>query len=283
MTRVIRVLLVSAALLGLTPPAFAGQQAVSPAVKSTHELVLTDGSRMYGHVVSETATEVEFRLMSGALVTAARERIVILRPVLGRVIKGEFRREDPNNTRLLFAPTGRALPKGHAYLGVYEVSMPFVQVGLTDRISIGGGTPLIVGFDESHRPFWVTPKVQVLSRGGVHVAAGLFHGFNLDGDSLGVAYGVVTRDGESGSATVGAGIGYTSDGSRGGVVMAGADAPLRRNMKLVTENYLWNSGGIASAGVRFFGDNLSADLALGIVMTSDGAFGAPIVNFVYRF
>ena len=128
--------------------------------------------------------------------------------------------------------------------GVLQRAVPFVQVGITDRISIGGGTPLLFGLgDESHRPYWITPKVKLLSHGGAHVSAGMFQGFSVKGDGLGVAYAVVTKDVESGSVTAGAGMGYTSDGERGPVVMVGADAPVRRNMKLVTENYVFRSGG----------------------------------------
>lgn len=276
-------LLTVLALLAAPAFALAQESPRPPALTSTHELVLTDGSRIYGEVVSETAAEIHFRTTAGAVITAPRDRVAALKPVVGRVVRGEFRREDPNNTRLLFAPTGRSLRRGEVYLGVYEVSMPFVQVGITDRISFGGGTPLVFGFDESQRPFWITPKVQVFSGDRLHVAAGVFHGFSVSGDGLGIAYGVVTRDGDTGSVSLGAGMGYTSEGNRGGVFMVGADAPLRRNMKLITENYLWKSGGVGSLGVRFFGDNLSADLAVGIVFTDDGIFGAPVVNFVYHF
>ncbi len=38
-------------------------------------------------------------------------------------------------------------------MGVYEIFLPFVQYGITDRISIGGG---------GDTPVWVTPKVQVI-------------------------------------------------------------------------------------------------------------------------
>jgi hypothetical protein len=54
------------------------------------------------------------------------------------------------------------LARGQTYLGVYEFLMPFVQIGVTDRVSIGGGTPLLFGFDDGDRPFWITPKVQIV-------------------------------------------------------------------------------------------------------------------------
>jgi hypothetical protein len=55
-------------------------------------------------------------------------------------------------------------------------------------------------------------------------------------------------------------------------------------MKLMTENYVWKNGnGVSSAGVRFFGDRLSADLAIAVPIGADGLFAFPVVNFVYVF
>jgi hypothetical protein len=273
------------ALVLVASPARAGQEGASAQRLTVQELVLVDGSRFYGTIESQSADQVVFRTTAGVIVEAPMGRIKSIEAVAGRIVGEEFRREDPNNTRLLFGPTGKALRRGEVYLGVYEFVMPFVQVGITDRISIGGGTPLIVGFDESERPFWVTPKVLMLSRGGTHVSAGMFHGFNPEGDGFGIAYGVVTQDVGAGAVTAGAGMGYTSEGDRGPVVMAGGEAPMRRNMKFVSENYVWRSGGVGSAGVRFFGESLSADVGLALFFTSDEGFvfGAPVVNFAYRF
>jgi hypothetical protein len=250
--------------------------------RTVHELLLNDGSRIYGEIEAETDTEIVFRTTAGATVHAPRSHVVSLKAVAGRMVEGEFRRDDPNSTRLLFGPTGRAIPRGQVYLGVYEALVPFVQVGVTDRFSIGGGTPLIFDFSDWDRLYWITPKLQVYSAGGTHAAVGLFHGF-AGGDSAGIAYGVVTRETSGGAFTVGAGMGYTSDGGRGGVLMIGGEAPARRNIKWVTENYLWKSTAVTSGGCRFFGEHLSADLAVAVAFTDDGPFAFPVVNFVYRF
>jgi hypothetical protein len=270
-------------LMGVTGTADAQHRTGSPYLHAMQELVLTDGSHVYGTVESESNTEVVFRTTVGALVTAPRAQIVTIRPVVGRFVDGEFRRDDPNNTRLLFGPTGRSLRQGEVYLGVYEALMPFVQVGITDRLSIGAGTPLIFNVEDWERLYWVTPKAQVFSGNGTHIAIGVFHGASGN-DHAGIAYGVVTRELRSGAFTVGAGLGYTSDGKRGGVVMIGGEAPVRRNIKWVTENYVWNSTVVSSGGFRFFGERLSADLALGFVITGDDpVIPFPVVNFVYRF
>ena len=251
----------------------------------THELRLSDGSRVFGCITAESDTEVEFETIAGVKLLARRDQIVSLRKVEGRLHKGEFQLADPNNTRLFYGPTGRSLPRGQVYLGMYELVMPFVQVGVTDKFSIGGGTPLIFGLDEDfgRRPYWVTPKLQVFNGGKTQVSVGLFQGFGGD-DSAGVAYGVATRGGAEGSITAGAGVAYNSNGDRTAVVMIGGDRPISRYTKFVTESYMWQSGhGLASAGVRFFGERISADLAMVMPIGADDWFVLPMINFAYRF
>ena len=287
MNRLIAVSLLFVVFVAAPVPARA--QAAQPAGTvrevTLYELVLRDGSRMYGSVERQDAAEVVFRTQAGAIVTARTDEISSLTLVTGSVQNGEFLRADPNATRLFFAPTGRSLKKGQVYLGVYEFVMPFVQVGVTDRISIGGGTPLVFGIDEWDRPFWVTPKVKLFDSSNTQVAVGVLHAFDRDGDGGGVGYVVGSRGGDDKSLTIGAGLAYgTNGGGRSGLVMLGGEARVRRNLKLITENYLWKDGnGVASAGVRFFGDRLSADLALGFPIGSDEFFAFPIVNFVYVF
>lgn len=248
-----------------------------------YELVLRDGSRLYGTIEREDANEVVFRTQASATVTAKRADIETLEKVTGTLADGEFMPPDPNATRLFFAPTGRSLPRGQAYLGVYEFLMPFVQVGVTDRFSVGGGTPLVFGMDGGDRPFWITPKLQILKTSSTDVAVGVFHVFDVGGDSGGVAYAVSTSGSARGSFTIGGGMAYGEGSARSGVIMVGAERQVRRNLKVITENYGWRGSGVASAGVRFFGERLSADLALAIPLGVDEFYAFPIVNFVYRF
>jgi hypothetical protein len=249
-----------------------------------YELVLRDGSRLYGTIEREDSGEVVFKTQAGASVTARRSDIDTLRKVTGTLSDGEFMPPDPNATRLFFAPTGRSLQRGQTYLGVYEFVMPFVQVGVTDRFSIGGGTPLVFGLDEGERPFWITPKLQIARTSSTEVAVGVLQAFNAGGDGGGVAYVVGTSGTSRGSFTLGGGLGYGNDGGRSGIVMLGGERQVRRNLKLMSENSLWKDGnGVASAGVRFFGERLSADLAIGFPIGADEFFAFPIVNFVYLF
>jgi hypothetical protein len=245
--------------------------------------VLKDGSRMYGTVERETPQEVVFRTQAGATVTTRRDEIASLRIVKGRIEDGEFVRPDLHRTRLFFAPTGRSLAKGQVSVGVFEFLAPFVQIGVTDRFSVGGGTPLVFGIDEWDRPFWFTPKFQVVNHARVQASVGVLHEFDIDGDGGGIAYGVSTFGSSDNAVTAGAGLGYSGD-SRTGVVMIGGERRVRRNIKLLTENYIWKNGeGIVSGGIRFLGERLSADLALAMPVGIGDSIAFPVVNFVYVF
>ena len=250
--------------------------------REMHELVLKDGSRLFGRIERETDQEVVFTTQSGATITARRDEIVSLQVVKGRLIRGEFVRSDTHRSRLFFAPTGRSLERGQVSVGVFEFIAPFIQVGVTENFSIGGGTPLVFGIEDFDRPFWITPKYRVVNAEKVQAAVGVLHVFDTsEGDSAGIAYGVGTFGTSDNALTVGGGVAYSGD-SRGGIVMVGGERRVHRNMKLITENYVWqDGGGILSGGVRFMGERLSADLAL--AMPIDEGFVFPVVTFVYVF
>ena len=248
----------------------------------TYELKLRDGSRIYGAIERQTEEQIEFRTITGSLITARPADVLQLKEVRGRLVEGEFLPDDPNQTRLFFAPTGRSLPKGAVSFGTYEFIMPFVQVGVTDRFSIGGGTPLLFGFDESERPFWITPKFQVVNSGKVTAAVGSLH-LLASGHMAGIGYGVVTVTEPAGSLSVGAGLAFEDGGGKSAVVMVGADRRVRRNLKLLTENYVFKGGGLLSGGVRFIGDRLSADVGLVAPLGVEGFIVFPVANFVYNF
>lgn len=278
-TNAVLTLVLAAAVALAAPPSAAAQTGAKPV---TYELVLRDGSRVFGTVVNETDAVVTFRTVTGVELTAPRADIVTLEKAEGRFVRGEFQRADPNVTRLLFGPTARALPRGRVYLSAYQALMPTVQGGVTDRFSFGAGTPLMFGGGEDWRPFWVTPKLQLVHHPKADVAVGAIHVMNLDGESAGIAYTVMTTGSEAGSITGGLGLAYGGDG-RAILAMVGGDRPLRRNIKFITENYVGSSFGLLSAGIRFYGERLSADLGIAMPIGDELFLAVPIVNFVYLF
>src|SRR4051794_40050121 len=53
-------------------------------------------------------------------------------------------RADSNATRLLLGPTARSLRRGEAYFDLFSLTIPFAQVGLADRFSVGIGAPVLI-------------------------------------------------------------------------------------------------------------------------------------------
>lgn len=293
--------LVIIAMLFAAPAASTGQVtpvAVEiPAAGVTQDLLLKDGTRLIGRVESIGDAGFTFRTLSGLEMKLNTASVQSLRVFTGRIVKGEVWESDPNTTRLFFGPTGRSLKRGEAYFGVYEVFMPFVQVGVTDRISIGGGTPLVFG--DIERPFWITPKVQLFSNARTSASVGVIQFFNFD--NAGIAYGVVTHGGEDGAVTIGGGYAYAREERYAGepyppdpyrdetdahgspVLMIGAERRMSKRTKFVTENYFFQRGGITSLGVRFFGEKLSADFAMMIPLNTEDFYAFPMINIVRKF
>lgn len=275
-------------LLAAQPVRLAAQPPAPPAIAvadegTTQEVRLRDGTVAVGRVTAVEGDRITFVTRGGATLTIAPADVVSLTVVTGHDQGGEFWKDDPNPSRLFFGPTARPLKAGDVYLGVYEVFMPFVQVGVTDRFSIGAGTPLIFG-DGSGRPFWLTPKMTLVARPRTQVAVGAMHIANIDGDSLGIAYGVVTQGSRDSAVSVGVGVAYSRfEDTSPPVLMLGGEHRVHRNLKLVTENYVFDGGGIASAGVRFMSGRLSADLGLASPLGVDEFFVFPMVNFVWAF
>jgi hypothetical protein len=190
----------------------------------------------------------------------------------------------PNATRLFYGPTARTLPQGQGYVCVYELILPFVQYGVTDRISIGGGTPLWFGFDKGSRPFYITPKVQLVNTGRTQVAVGAMHAF-VDGfDGGGVAYGVVTRGDNDKSITASTGVFYADGAAHGVIVSVGGERRITDRIRFITENAITQTGhGMISGGTRFMGRHWSADVGLWTPLGVDLVRPFILANFAYAF
>lgn len=245
---------------------------------------LRNGGSLFGHVI-ETGDRVRL-VVDGDTVELPASQVERVRRVRGRMVDGRFMRADANETRLFFGPTGRTLPAGDVYLGVFELYLPFLAVGVTDRITLAGGAPLIF-VDDMPLIVYLAPKIQLIRAGRVTGSVGSLSFFIPDEGNAGLVYGVVTSESAdgAGSLTAGAGWGYADgDVEDSPVLMVGGDARVSRGLKLMTENYFIpevEDGALFAFGVRFLGERLSADLGLAVPAGFEVAL--PLVNFVYSF
>ncbi len=254
---------------------------------SLYTIRLTDGSVLYGRIVEETASAVSVLTQAGVTVRLERAQIESITPMAGRVVDGRVWPEDPNQTRLFFGPTGRAVGAGRGYLGVYEVFFPFLTYGVTQNFSISAGTPII---PEVIGKYWYfAPKLTVHQTERTAIAAGVL-AVAVEDETAGIVYGAGTFGPSDRAVTAGVGWGF-SDGDlhNQAVLMVGGEWRTGRSTKFISENYLipgadGGEGGILSGGMRFFGERLSADLGAAFLLGDcSGACWLPLVNFVYSF
>jgi hypothetical protein len=279
----------------LAGPPLAAQTAAPAAADTIYEVRLADGSTLYARVLVADEERITFETSGGARLEVSRAQLRTMEPARGRFVDGRFWREDPNKTRLFFAPTGRSLRAGEGYFGVYELFIPFLSYGITDQITLSGGSPVYVGMFGVTPPFYLAPKVQVVSDPRAQLSLGalaifLPRSWDWDGDrtrSLGIAYGVGTLGDLDNAATAGIGWGF-ADGefSSRPVVMFGGEVRTGRPTKFITENWFMpgEDGIVLSGGLRFFGERLSADAGLlGFIGSGESGCCLPLVNFLYHF
>jgi len=256
------------------------------------EVRLVDGTRFVGQVISRTEEELTLRTPGGTTLTLATREIREITLARGRIVDGQFRPDDPNQTRLLFAPTARPLPRGDAYISSYLLFFPFAGIAVTDRLTLAGGTPILPG--AMGEVFYLAPKYTFVHRPGTDLAAGAIAFFatrDLDEGSLGIVYGMGTFGDPDRAITAGAGWGFSLGGRSSRVesdpvFLIGGELRMSDRTKFVTENWIASgsdTAGLLSGGVRFFGDRLSADLGLGAGFDGSSGFCClPLVNFVYN-
>jgi hypothetical protein len=260
-------------------------------------LELKDGSSLIGHLLWEDETIINIKTLSGIEIEVPVGQIEKREVVPGVAIEGQFWPDDPNSTRLLFAPTGRALKAGQGYFAVYEIFFPFVAVGITDYFTLAGGMTLVPG--AKNQLFYLAPKITPVQLKELDLSAGVLYISIPDGDNsddrdsdevhaAGIVYGVSTYGNEKNALTFGLGYGFAGeDFAEKPVIVIGGELRASKSIKLITENWLipGEKYHLISLGLRFFGERLAADFALMKALGTDenGFPFAPWVGFAFNF
>jgi hypothetical protein len=251
-------------------------------------LTLTDGSELIGTISEEDSASLIFTTIGNIIMTVPKNQVKTREHLLGQVVGGQYVRSDPNHTRLLFAPTARALKSGQGYFSVYEIFFPFFAVGIADFVTLGGGISLFPGAES--QLVYLAPKITPFQIENFSVAGGLLYINTTAGstDGVGIYYGLCTYGSQTAALTFGLGWGfYGSDVASKPVVMIGGELRASSAVKIITENWIPPNSDtvILSFGFRFFGENLAADLGFFHPAGSriSGFPFVPWIGFAYNF
>ena len=276
-------------LVALNPPllstAFSQQDTTS---EKPGRLILRDGSELIGRVLTEDSVSITFRTVSNISMTIPRNQVKTIERLSGEIIGGEFVRNDPNHTRLLFSPTARSLKAGQGYFSAYEIFFPLLAVGIADFMTLAGGVSLLPGADA--QLFYLAPKITPLQVDNLSLAGGvLYMGITSGGTKgFGIIYGVTTYGTQRASVTGGLGWGFYGDETADRpVIMVGGELRASNSIKFITENWFPPGSDVAllSFGIRFFGESLAADLGFWYPAGSrtSGFPFLPWLGFAYNF
>jgi len=249
---------------------------------------LSDGSSVIGRIsaVNEDAFEVNTTIGKVNVPYAKAMSVKSIDPT--KIRDGYYWFPNPNQTRLFLAPTGKTLKKGTGYYQNIYLFFNGFAYGVTDNVSLGGGLSIFPVEDFlSENVFYFTPKIGTQLNENISIAAGaiVLQARGLD-SFVGLGYGVGTVGNETGSFTAGLGVPFAGDDLADDLVlMIGGDVRISRRMSLITENWFIAGAedGLVSYGVRFFGEQMSIDLAFINVADSFIFPGWPYIDFVFNF
>jgi len=255
-------------------------------------LITQDGSTNIGRIVEIGINEIQFETDFGKIAIPIAKIKEIKEIPASSIKKGRYWFPNPNVTRLYFAPTGRCLKKGRGYFADYYLFFPMATYGITDNITIGGGFSLLPGIDISEQIFYLTPKLGLVSTDNLALSIGALiikiPGFGEENSPIvGILYGVGTYGKPDASLSFGLGYGFVDNElAEKPMVVLGGERRLSQRIAFVTENWIFPGVEypLISYGLRFFGESLSVDFALIILLGEEFFFpGFPYIDFVFNY
>ena len=275
-------------------------------------ITLKDGGTLVGAIVREDERSLTLRTASGVELVLPREAVATRE---ARSPAPEPVRSsppgDPNESRLMFAPTGRPLGKGNGYFSDHYVLFPGFAYGLTKNLAVAGGVSVIPALGLSEQVFYVSASSAWRLGSRASLAVGGLYAAGPDDDvGAGAAlFGIGTFGPSDRSLSVGLGwlatreeeYRYDDSGEFLGshhewrfrdapVLMLGGSLRVARNLSLVSESWLFLGKDFDLSrqpfglSLRFFSGRISADV--GVVLVADvldEGFPVPWLSFSYHF
>ena len=291
-----RLLCSSVVLLALFPSFVNQANAQSSDTTNRHwiyRLMLKDGSTVNGWIDSSSVSSIYFHSDIGANHEYAKSDIEEIRRYRGsQMKKGSFFKEDPMHDVLFSSPTGETLDMGEVYIGDLDFLVTYIAAGITDWITVDFATFLIN--PRENIPWDLGVKFRLVHTDDLSISLGAETArLDPEKDEWIFQPGISATVGRSAKFTLGLSnfVYFSRDPVSVHLVtlVVGADIPLSRRLRLVTENWFLFGDGSATVqmlGLRYMaGDHIVAQA--GVMHVPNVAFSdipfLPILGLSYHF
>ena len=116
---------------------------LASSAKAQEILTLRDGTTLVGKAEKEQGGKVIFRTEGGVVIELFASDVAKIERSSAAITGRRYRHDDPNYTRLLWAPTARTLKAGNGYFADYYVFFPTLAYAVTDRFTLYGAMSII--------------------------------------------------------------------------------------------------------------------------------------------
>lgn len=246
---------------------------------------LKDGNEVVGRIVSEDDQTVELATASGASVTLPRATIVSMRPTGGGV-------PDPNDSRLVFGPSGRPMRKGEGSFSDYYILFPGVSFGLTDNVTLMGGISAVPGIGLDEQLYFGAVKLGKRFSDTRAASVGYFYakaGVEEVENGAGIGFAVLTLGRPERSLSAGFGLAHGGEDVQP-IIMGAGEVRVSRRVFLIGESWVFPNADLGlneqpfALAFRFCGDRLSVDAgAVLVAELIEEGFPIPWLSFSYNF
>lgn len=262
-------------------------QTIQDTSKNTSKVIviMKNGDEFKGIIIKNDQNTITLKTENGELNLIASN----VKLIENETYTGKYRFANSHATRYFFGPTGIPIKKRKGYYQNVLVTTNFVNYGITNNISIGGGFEFISTV--LRKPIWfLTPKVGFDISKNVHVAGGvIMAGFASEG-SASLGYGVFTLGTSESNLSLGAGYGFFSgEFSKYPAIMISGTHRIGNNIALLSENYIITNSSnnrvyFGIEGIRIISPKNSFDIgALIIPAISDYIPALPYIGYARSF
>lgn len=257
-----------------------------PPKDSTVFIEMKDGQEFRGVIVLEDETSITLKTANGTLILDKSQ----IKERKFDDYTGDFRFPNSHQTRYFFGPSGKPIKKGEGYYQNLLLVGNFMNYGVTNHFSIGGGFEFISTM--SGYPVWfITPKFGWNLTENWSIGTGIMIGGMRTEGAFGLPYAALTYGDNDDNITLG--IGGATDFKRSAetvlqspLIMISGTKRVSNGIALLSENYILTNSDISFFsidGIRILSEKNAFDLGVILIPQATEGIPLPYVGYSRKF